>query len=161
MDHLQDLTKLGIKYMTDKAYFHSFTEFYNNYFYQFQKLDNINILEIGIGEGGSLRMLNEFFPNANIYAIDINTNYVNTYYSDRIKTFECDENDFIRFNSLFSNIKFDFPEINNISLGFFQFDINISYISSGDLAIKISDSLFKLLLRFPSVHAFGNIDLSL
>jgi tRNA G46 methylase TrmB len=80
MDHLQDLTKLGIKYMTDKAYFHSFTEFYNNYFYQFQKLDNINILEIGIGGGGSLRMLNEFFPNANIYAIDINTNYVNTYY---------------------------------------------------------------------------------
>jgi 23S rRNA U2552 (ribose-2'-O)-methylase RlmE/FtsJ len=103
---MKELTKLGIKYMTDKAYFHSFTEFYNDPFSNYQDKE-INILEIGIATGASLRMLSDFFPKANIYAIDINPNVTDLFYGDRIKTYLCSQIDFSKLNSLFGNIKFD------------------------------------------------------
>jgi spermidine synthase len=103
---MKELTTLGVKYMTDKAYFHSFTEFYNDPFSKYQDKE-VNILEIGIATGASLRMLSDFFPKANIYAIDINPNVTNLFYGDRIKTYLCNQIDFSTFDTLFKNIKFD------------------------------------------------------
>jgi hypothetical protein len=100
------LTQLGLKYDTDKAYFHSFTEFYYDTFSILQDKE-INILEIGILSGASLKMLADFFPRATIYAIDINEKTVNAYYGDRIKTYLCNQIDFITFDRLFKDVRFD------------------------------------------------------
>ena len=103
---MDELTILGIKYNTDKSYFHNFTSFYYDYFLNFKNKE-CNILEIGILNGSSLKMLSDFFPNSNIYAIDINDNCVNKYYGNNIKTFLCDQTDEQEIHKLFENISFD------------------------------------------------------
>jgi len=100
------LTHLGFKYNTDKAWGHLFTEFYYNYFESF-RYKKINILEIGIYLGSSLKMLKDFFPNAIIYSIDINDEYINKNFGKNIKLFNCSQIDLIKFDNIFNNIKFD------------------------------------------------------
>ena len=55
------------------------------------KEQKLNILEIGVGSGPSLKMWYEYFSNASIYAIDVvpQTQHEN----DRVKTFVCDQSD--------------------------------------------------------------------
>lgn len=72
-----DLTKLAIKYGTDKWGSHYYTQHYHMFF-QHLRDQPIKFLEIGVGgyddpnKGGeSLRMWKEYFPKAEIYAIDI------------------------------------------------------------------------------------------
>ena len=102
---MDDLTRIGIQTGTDKAYYHMFTQNYEPYF---RPLRNkfINILEIGIHEGSSLRMLQSYFPNANIYAIDVNRTSVREY-GPRIHTYLCDQTDAVQLHSLFGHLKFD------------------------------------------------------
>lgn len=53
-------------------WFHYF-EFYDRYFAQFKSKKNIKILEIGVFNGGSLKMWRSYFdPSAQIVGIDIN-----------------------------------------------------------------------------------------
>jgi len=52
-------------------------------------------------------MLADFFPRATIYAIDVNEKTVNAYYGDRIKTYLCNQIDFITFDRLFKDVRFD------------------------------------------------------
>lgn len=47
-----------------------FTRWYNFYFERV-RLKELNILEIGVAGGGSLNMWKNFFPNSEIYGIDI------------------------------------------------------------------------------------------
>ena len=49
---------------------HNYTELYERLFFQWQD-DPITIFEIGIAEGGSLQMWQDYFPNARIFAVDI------------------------------------------------------------------------------------------
>jgi hypothetical protein len=102
------LTKIGLKYNTDKSYFHLFTEFYNDYFEKYRD-KNINILEMGIFTGLSLQMLAEYFPKATIYAIDINEEYVNNAnnYKKNIIAYQCNQIDFVKLQELFQHMKFD------------------------------------------------------
>ena len=67
-DSMKELTKLGIKYGTDKATYHLYTEIYDDYF---KKFNNPNILEIGVHRGASLQMHNEYFnEKCNIVGLD-------------------------------------------------------------------------------------------
>lgn len=52
------LTEIGFKVKTDKAYEHNFTDIYYDYFKEFT---NPAILEIGVYNGASIEMYNEFF----------------------------------------------------------------------------------------------------
>jgi hypothetical protein len=54
------LTELGIKYNTDKASYHGFTDVYGPFF---SKYVSPAILEIGLYNGGSIRMMNEYYEN--------------------------------------------------------------------------------------------------
>jgi 23S rRNA U2552 (ribose-2'-O)-methylase RlmE/FtsJ len=103
---MKELTKLGIYYSTDKAYFHSFTDFYDGYFQKF-KNDSINILEIGIASGGSILTLKNFFKNANIYAIDIEPVSISLDLGENVYKYLCNQVDFIKLNNIFNDIKFD------------------------------------------------------
>lgn len=51
----------------------------------------ITIVEIGIFEGGSLRMWRDYFPNAQVYGFDVRASYLFT--EDRITTMLVDQSD--------------------------------------------------------------------
>lgn len=61
----------------DKA-FHGYTTRYYHHFKEF-KNDKINFLEIGIFQGRSLAMWNDFFTNGSIYGIDIKLDEFNLF----------------------------------------------------------------------------------
>jgi hypothetical protein len=68
-----ELCKLAFKYKTDKCIRcggrHSYTPYYYSLFKDKKYLIK-KLLEIGIGEGGSLYMWRDFFPNAQIFGVD-------------------------------------------------------------------------------------------
>lgn len=80
-----ELTKIGISCLTDKAFWHGYTWEYEKYFAPL-KDKYLNILELGIAKGASLRMLETYFKNANIYGIDINDAKI--YETDRIHIYK-------------------------------------------------------------------------
>ena len=67
-----NLEKLAIKYGTDKSSeVHNYCEKYANYL-PFERYDEMNILEIGVLEGKSLKTWQEYFYRSKIIGIDIN-----------------------------------------------------------------------------------------
>ena len=78
---------------------------YDKHFASFRD-QNINILEIGVLRGGSMRMWEKYFPKANIFGIDINEECLQ-YQSDRTKIFIGDQADV----SFLRNIKAKIPRI--------------------------------------------------
>ena len=65
------LDKIGLEYGTDKSSdFHDYLNKYEKYI-NFDRNDNIKILEIGIAEGKSLKMWKDYFINSTILGIDI------------------------------------------------------------------------------------------
>ncbi|WP_328675759.1 class I SAM-dependent methyltransferase [Streptomyces sp. NBC_01261] len=92
-----DLCKLAAHFKTDKWGAHKYAQHYQRYL-QHLRGEEFNLLEIGIGgynragEGGaSLRMWKHFFPQAQIYGMDIqDKSFVD---EDRITTFIGDQSD--------------------------------------------------------------------
>jgi predicted O-methyltransferase YrrM len=67
---MKPLDQIGIECDTDKASFsHNYLQFYERFIGGWQDKE-LSILEIGIGDGCSLRMWEIYFPNAKIVAID-------------------------------------------------------------------------------------------
>ena len=62
------LSNLGKKYNTDKVE-HGFTNIYENILNQYKE-DEFNFLEIGVFYGSSIKMWNEYFTKAKLYAAD-------------------------------------------------------------------------------------------
>lgn len=56
---------------TDKDTGHSYVDVYDCLFYR-KKLVAKNVLEVGIALGGSIKLWNDYFENANVYGLDIN-----------------------------------------------------------------------------------------
>jgi hypothetical protein len=81
MDTLHDL---GLKYNTDKATYHEYTKFYQKYLNDI-RYEKLSVLEIGIFDGGSLMMWNDYFPNSIIYGADILDK--SHFKSDRVEIF--------------------------------------------------------------------------
>lgn len=102
---MDELTEIGILHNTDKAFFHGFTTFYHEYFKEI-RYEKLIILEIGILYGKSLQTLRDYFPNAEIHAIDINPALVKDFGS-RIHTYVCDQTDGNKLNTLFEHMIFD------------------------------------------------------
>jgi len=84
-----DLHEISKKYNTDKSnhlykgisYLHVYEPYLKN-----KQEKNINILEIGVLRGGSLKMWKEYFPNASIIGLDINPG-CSQYTEERIEIF--------------------------------------------------------------------------
>ena len=72
---MNELDAIAIKYNTDKSSLnHNYTDIYYRFFNE--NKDNIkNVLELGIQFGGSLRMWRDYFQNATVYGIDIIPDY--------------------------------------------------------------------------------------
>jgi hypothetical protein len=104
-EKMNEFTALGIKYSTDKAYFHRYTDFYYEYF-KTMKDKKLNILELGVSQGSSLLALRDYFTNSAIYGIDIFERSIKDY-GPRITTYLCSQDDEEKLNQLFKDIQFD------------------------------------------------------
>ncbi len=92
-----------MEFNTDKLTHHNFWGFYESHFNKLKK-EKLNILEIGVLKGESLKLLKNYFKNSNIYGIDINNIDID---EDRIKTFQMSQIDFDSFKTNFKDLKFD------------------------------------------------------
>lgn len=90
LNNLDPLTKLALRYKTDKCpqIKHPYTPIYFELLKD--KRESVRkVLEIGIGKGASLLMWQDFFPNAQIFGIDILPEAL--YNDKRIKSYLCDQ----------------------------------------------------------------------
>lgn len=74
---------------TDKNTYHTYIDVYEDLF-KSRQLSTKNILEIGIERGGSIKLWNDYFIDANIYALDIIDPPVFLSNYKRIHTKKCD-----------------------------------------------------------------------
>ncbi len=88
------LDELAIKYGTDKSSkCHNYTAVYEQMFGAIRK-DELKILEIGIATGASLRTWLEYFPNAEVYGIDITFDHLyDMMDNDRLKLYKGNQSD--------------------------------------------------------------------
>ena len=70
-----NLKKIFDKHGTDKSIYHEYYEPYEENFEHLRDKE-INLLEIGIRDGNSLRAWKEYFPNSNIYGMDIDASCI-------------------------------------------------------------------------------------
>jgi len=87
------LTELGMRYNTDKAYAHHYTEEYNQIF-ESMRFDVKSLLEIGVMRGESIRMWLDYFPNAIISCVDINNLSHLFAGNDRVKFYQSPQSQF-------------------------------------------------------------------
>lgn len=107
------LTRIANLCGTDKGttngHAHGYTEFYEDIFNKFLDKEEVNILEIGVFKGDSLKMYDAFFDGkCNIYGIDIEDK--TEYDSNNIKTFICDQGsreELQNFKDSIGDVKFD------------------------------------------------------
>lgn len=77
----------------------------------FMSLDSIsNVLEIGVYNGDSLRLLQNYFPNSNIYGFDL-TPPRDHHYNDRFKVLLGNQEDRDDLNGILNNIDGEFDLI--------------------------------------------------
>lgn len=105
---MDKLTELGLQYGTDKATYHEFTPFYNT-FLEGMRGDAKWIMEIGILNNSSLRMWEDYFPNANIVGVD--NQEKSQYEEDRIKIFLADQGDNNQLLDVISNTSISYDMI--------------------------------------------------
>lgn len=93
------LDELSIKYPTDKNYkTHNYFRYYDKYFSSMREQTKC-LLEIGVYNGNSLKIWNEYFENSFIVGIDINKDCsVNT--KGRINVFIGNQSDPVFLNSV-------------------------------------------------------------
>lgn len=93
---MSTLTEIGTKHKTDKASWHKFTDLYDDYFKHLRH-QPIKILEIGVFQGASLRMWEEYFTEGMVYGVDdcslegggiVTPASLKAIETNRIKTFE-------------------------------------------------------------------------
>lgn len=100
-----NLDQIGLKYNSDKtSEFHNYLEFYEKSL-ESTRYSRNNIMEIGILNGDSLKILSEYFENSTIYAFDIqDKSHLAT---DNIKIFTGDQSDRSFLEKTFENEYFD------------------------------------------------------
>lgn len=86
METLRDLylSKGGYNYYpTDKDTVHCYLNTYDRLFRKF-KDEKINVLELGVSEGGSIRLWSEYFINARVFGYDINKTARPNIFNERV-----------------------------------------------------------------------------
>lgn len=161
-----DLLEISKKYITDKTK-KDFIHLYKNYFETFRN-KKLNLLEIGIDKGNSLRLWREFFTNANIIGIDIekkdftidgvdffigdqsNLNFLKTVINE-YKTFDIIIDDGSHFTKhIITSFNILFPYLNEDGMYIVE-DLQTSYIP------RYGGSRFKLNKKNTSMNFFKRL----
>jgi hypothetical protein len=99
MEKTITLDDLATKHGTDKGPVdHAYTSKYSLYLEQYRD-EEFNLLEIGVYNGSSVKMWKEYFPKANITALDINPE-CKVYEEDRINIHIGDQTDVTFLNNI-------------------------------------------------------------
>lgn len=136
------LTKICNKYGCDKSdKNHRYTSKYNDLFENI-RYKRFNMLEFGFGQGKSVKMWKEYFPNANLVCVDIRDKLPN----DRLIQ------EYIKsgkFQFLSSN-QLDKPRIENVLSNYGSF-----YIIIDDASHVAEDQQYTMSFSFPFVEPGG------
>jgi len=106
------LTELANLYASDKGTrspndgsYHGprlhFTPIYSEYMVS-KRMEKLNILEIGVGSGPSLKIFYDYFPNSTIHAIDVVDQ--SRHNNERVKTHICDQSNKVQLTNLMKEI---------------------------------------------------------
>jgi len=101
-EQVSSLSELGKLYGSDKPV--QYTPFYDLLFTSMRERVK-SVFEIGIFNGGSLRMWRDYFPNAHIYGMDILEERI--FQEERIKTFQGDQASLAAFGPALKYAPFD------------------------------------------------------
>lgn len=89
---VESLDDIALRHGTDKASRqHDFAEIYDSFLVGWRERE-LSMLEVGVLNGGSLRMWYDYFPHARIHAIDIR-HEAREHERDRVKIFVGDQKD--------------------------------------------------------------------
>jgi hypothetical protein len=106
-DGMDELSKLGIKYGTDKIGKHNYLPVYYDLFKDRRNTVK-KVLEIGTAEGAGLFMFREFFLAATIYGAEIDQKRVDLMKGeDRIEVYKCDQTNENDLDSIIEKIGSD------------------------------------------------------
>ena|SRR3990167_3616920 len=90
---MDELSKLGKKYGTDKIGKHNYLPVYYEMFKD-KRNEVEKVLEIGVAEGAGLFMFRDFFPNATIYGLEIDIERVRLFKDEpRTAVWQGDQSD--------------------------------------------------------------------
>ena len=154
-----ELCNIGKKYDTDKSsqrnnvtnhrHCHPYTLFYDSLFKDY-KNDNLNIAELGILDGASLLMWQEYLTNANIYGFEyydvLINNFKNNFNNERITLSPIDVKNKDSISDNFQNLNIKYDIIIDDTTHEFEDQINIienvyQYLKPG--GILIIEDIFK------------------
>lgn len=133
------LDDLAIKYKADKSSrFHNYAVKYDKILSPF-KTSFLSVLEIGVAQGQSIRMWNDYFPNAVIHGADISkASEVCETYSKRIKFHLVDQRSRVQLKNLEQFSPFDLIIDDGNHFWFEQiltFETLFPYVKSGGIYI--------------------------
>lgn len=154
-----ELCELGKKYDTDKSsqrnnvtdyrHCHPYTLFYDGLFKN-KKDETLKIAELGILDGASLLMWQEYFANSKIYGFDYDTNLINNFKQEfnnnRINLFNIDVRNKYSIEKTFSELNILYDIIIEDTTHQFEDQINVientyKYLKPG--GILIIEDIFK------------------
>lgn len=94
-DTKNELINISLNYDSTKLLDPECIHYLKHYWEHFKSLKNekIKILEIGVKDGDSLKIWREFFPNAEIYGIELNPIPLNNFELENTKLFFGDQTD--------------------------------------------------------------------
>lgn len=129
---LSDIFK---KYGSDKSSdWHNYDKIYEQIFEPI-RFDNINLFEIGIFKGASVKSWKEYFPNANIYGADIDKDLLIN--ENRIKSYYCNQEDSESILNMFNNEDLKDLKFNIIiDDGKHEFFANINFLKNAFFKLK-------------------------
>jgi len=149
-----ELCEIGRKYDTDNVtnsrHCHPYTLFYEGLFKN-KKDEPLNIAELGILEGASLRMWQEYFTNAEIYGFEYNEEYIinfkENFDNDRITLSKIDVASIESIENSFSELNILYDIIIEDTTHLFEDQIRVientyQYLKPG--GIMIIEDIFKL-----------------
>lgn len=168
-----ELCEIGKKYDTDKSsqranvtdirHCHPYTLFYDGLFKN-KKNEKLDIAELGILEGGSLRMWQEYFTNSNIYGFDNSTwyldNFKEKYNNDRITLTNIDVTNKDNITNTFDNLNLQYDIIIEDTTNQFEDQIRVienvyQYLKPG--GILIIEDVFKYYNENAYIKRLSNI----
>ncbi len=92
---------LSLKNNTDKVYYHGYHFFYTEHFEKF-RFEKFNMLEIGYGDGASMKTWVDYFPEAQITVMDIN---VELHYNERCQVIKSDQSKKSDLDAIINKVK--------------------------------------------------------
>lgn len=96
----KDFYNLSLNNQTDKVYYHGYHYFYPQYFENF-RYQKFNMLEIGFGDGASMKTWVEYFPNADITILDIGVQHIE---SERCRVIRGDQSNISDLNKIIETV---------------------------------------------------------